>query len=207
MAFVDLENREINCKIVFVGAVGAGKTENLKSIFQQTSPEVRAGLLEFDAAHHATRYFDFLPISMGHFNDYHLKLHLFTLPVHQAFENLRPLILRGIDAYILVVDSRLEYLPDNIKEWQRFKKELTLAGQDLAVLPGVIQYNKRDCGDILSIAHLRQCLNEFNLPEHEAVAAKSIGPLDTLNMVVKKLLEINSVPTQPSPNTQLELPL
>lgn len=199
MALVNIESREINCKIVYIGAVASGKTENLKSVFQHTSPEVKAGVLEFDAKHHVTRYFEFLPISMGDFNDFHLKVHLYTLPVHQAFNRMRPIITRGLDAYVFVVDSRVEQLAANLREWNRFKRDMALAGQDLSTLPAVLQYNRRDNGDVLSIPHLRQCLNELNLAEHEAVATKSIGTMETLNLAVKGLLDANSVKLQPTP--------
>lgn len=193
MAFVNADAREINCKIVYVGASGAGKSENLKAIFHHVSPDVKAGLLEFDTSYQATKYFDFLPISMGQLGDFHLKLHLFTLPVHSAFSQLRPLILRGIDAYVFVADSRMEYLSSGYAELSRFRREMTDQGHDLSIIPGLVQYNKRDLPDAVPIAFLQSCLNEGRLPQQEAVAAKFIGTMETLNLLVKQVFESNAI--------------
>ena len=76
MAVANFETREINCKVLYFGCAGAGKTENLRSIYRKTSPEVLAGLFDMGPVE-SSQTFEFLPISLGYVREYHLKLHLY----------------------------------------------------------------------------------------------------------------------------------
>ena len=71
MAFTNFDTKEINCKIIYFGPRGAGKTENLRSIYKNSADDLRSGLLELDESLGPTRFFDFLPISMGQLRDFH----------------------------------------------------------------------------------------------------------------------------------------
>ena len=46
MAYANFETREIHCKVLYVGAKGSGKTENLKSIFHKTQVRLTREPLE-----------------------------------------------------------------------------------------------------------------------------------------------------------------
>src|SRR5689334_9361348 len=113
MAFTNFDTKEINCKIIYFGSRGAGKTENMRSILANTSMEVKSGLLELDEGSGPTRFFDFLPISLGHVKDFHLKLHLFTLPANPLYESVSSVILKGVDGFVYIADSRVEAMADN----------------------------------------------------------------------------------------------
>ena len=189
MAFTNFDTREINCKIIYFGPAGSGKTANLRSIYASTSNEVRSGLLELSDPGGTTQFFDFLPISLGHIKDFHLKLHLFTIPTNSLYESVSSVILKGVDGFVFVADSRVEALADNIQALLDARRLLTEEGYNAADLPRVIQYNKRDLAEAVPIEVLRQELNQVGSPEHEAIAIRSVGTMETLQSMAKMVIK------------------
>ena len=119
MAFTNLDTKEINCKIVYFGPSAAGKTENLRSIYANSAEEMKSGLMELDDGKGSTKFFDFLPISLGYVKDYHIKLHLFSLPLSNLFETVTSVLLKGLDGIIFIADSRFSRLGANIEELEK----------------------------------------------------------------------------------------
>jgi len=189
MAFTNFETKEINCKIIYFGPRGAGKTENLRSIYKNSSADVRNGLIELDEGQGATRFFDFLPLSMGQVRDFHLKLHLFTLPANPLYESVQSVILKGVDGFVFVADSRVEAMADNVDGMSAARRILAAQGYNVSDMPRVIQYNKRDLGDVLPLELLRQELNPGQLPDQKAIASQSIGTMETLQAMAKLVLK------------------
>ena len=175
MAYANFETREIHCKILYVGAKGSGKTENLKSIFPKTQVRLTREPLAFEDKHNAP--FEFMPISIGQLKDFHVKLHIYTLPEHNLYPTFNMVITRGIDGLVFVVDSSLGALQDNIDAWAKLKDSLTHEGYNLSSLPRVLQFNKRDEHDALSIDALRDEFNTQGLTDIEAVATQHLGTL------------------------------
>lgn len=189
MAFTNFDTREINCKVLYFGPRGAGKTENLRSIYKNTSAEVRSGLLELEDAPGPTKFFDFLPISLGHVKDFHIKLHLYTLPTNSLYESVSTVILKGIDGFVFVADSRVEAMADNAASLNAARRLLTEEGYNVADMPRIVQFNKRDLPDVLPIEILRQELNPGAVPDHKAVATQSVGTMETLQSMAKLILK------------------
>jgi len=188
MAFTNFDTKEINCKIIYFGPAGSGKTENLRSVFNNTSAEVRSGLLELEQPGGATKFFDFLPISLGHVKDFHLKLHLFTLPTNPLYESVASVILKGVDGFVFVADSRVEAMADNVDTMAAARRLLAEEGYNLADMPRVFQYNKRDLPEVVPLDILRHELNPGNAPDHKAVATQSVGTMETLQAMAKLVL-------------------
>lgn len=188
MAFTNFDTKEINCKIIYCGGRGAGKTENLRAVYRGTSAEVKSGLLELEESSGPTKFFDFLPISLGHVKDFHLKLHLYTLPTNSLYESVSSVILKGVDGFVFVADSRVESMADNVEGLVSARRLLTEEGYNVADMPRVIQYNKRDLLDLVPIEVLRQELNPGNVPDHNAVATQGVGTMETLQSMAKLVL-------------------
>jgi signal recognition particle receptor subunit beta len=188
MAFTNFETKEIHCKIVYFGPKGSGKTENLRSIFTQTSHEIKSGLLELKQDDSSTRYFDFLPLSLGELGDFHIKMHLFTLPVSSLYESTASVILRGLDGFVFVADSRADCFVRNIEALNKCKKILMSEGYNVADLPRVIQYNKRDLPDIFPVEILRQQLNPSGYPDIESSATKHLGITESLEAIAQQIM-------------------
>ena len=189
MAFTNFETKEINCKVLYFGPRSSGKTANLRSVYANTSAEVRSGLLELSGNEGPTQFFDFLPVSLGQIKDFHLKLHLFTVPVNSLFESVNTVILRGIDGFVFVADSRIEAMADNIENLRETRRLLTDEGYNYNELPRVMQYNKRDLPEVVPLDVLHQELNSGGAPEHESVATKSLGTMETLQSMAKLVIK------------------
>lgn len=189
MAFTNFDTKEINCKVIYFGPRSAGKTENLRSVLKNTANELRSGLLELDAAEGSTKFFDFLPISLGHVRDFHIKLHLFTLPTNPLYQSVTSVILKGVDGFVYVADSRVEAMADNVEGLRNAQRFLMDEGYNVTDMPRVIQYNKRDLSDLLPIELLRQELNPGHLPDHKAIAAQGVGTMETIQSMAQLVLK------------------
>lgn len=188
MAFTNFDSKEINCKIVYFGAKGAGKTANLRSVLGLLSQEIKQGLFEIEDIG-VTPYFEFLPISLGMVKDYHIKMHLYTLPPFTLYDSVPSTILKGIDGWIYVCDSRISALQENIVELQRAKRLLQEEGHNLGDLPYVMQFNKTDVTPRIPTVVLRRELNTFNVPDVEAVAHQNVGTLETIHAMADLILD------------------
>lgn len=189
MAFTNFDSKEINCKIVYFGCQGSGKTSNLRSIYSSTSQDIQSGLLEFETDEYDKKFFDFLPVSLGHVNDFHIKLHLYTLPHNPLYETVVSTILKGIDGFVFVVDSRFDSMGDNIEAFLHAKRLLSEDGLNPNDLPSVIQYNKRDVQGAVSIEKLRQEFNPLNTADCESIATEDQGTMDTVQKMAKLVLK------------------
>ncbi len=188
MAFTNFDTKEINCKIVYFGAKGSGKTSNLRSVLSLLSQEIKQGLFEIEEIG-VTPYFEFLPISLGMVKDYHIKMHLYTLPPFTLYDSVPSTILKGIDGWVYVCDSRISVLQENIGELQRVKRLLQDEGHNLGDLPCVMQFNKTDLAQRVPTVVLRRELNTFNVPDIEAVANQNIGTLETIQAMADLILD------------------
>jgi len=72
---------------------------------------------------------------------------------------------------------------------QEFLYNLAEQGYSLDKLPYVIQYNKRDLPNILSVEQLRSELNPTGVPDFEAVAVDGVGVFETLKSVSKLVVK------------------
>jgi signal recognition particle receptor subunit beta len=77
----------------------------------------------------------------------------------------------------------------NIASMQNLFENLADYGYDPHKLPVVIQYNKRDLPNIVSVDELRAQLNPYDWPDYEAVAVSGEGVFDTLKTVSKMVLK------------------
>ena len=189
MAFTNFETKEIHCKVVYFGPASAGKTLNLKSVYTTTAGEMKAGMIDMGGSAGPTPFFDFLPVSLGKIKDYHVKLHLYTMPAHTLYETLQHTLMKGLDAFVFVVDSRVESMPDNIESMSYVRRLLGDHGYSVSDMPRVIQYNKRDMDDIMPVSILREELNSGGFPDHEAIATRSIGTLETLQSIAMQIVK------------------
>lgn len=189
MAFTNFQTKEIHCKVVYFGPSRSGKTQNLRSVFHQTSAEVKSGLMELQEQDGSTRYFDFLPLSIGQLGDFQIRMHLFTLPVSNLYHSTSSIILRGVDGFVFVADSRVECLVENVDALRRCRKVLQDEGYNLHDLAKVIQYNKRDLQDVLPVALLRQELNPVGEPDMEASATANFGTVECLESIARQIME------------------
>lgn len=188
MSFVNYINKEINCKIVYFGPAGAGKTANLQYIYAQTSAEDKGQLISPPTTNPHTLFYDFLPLAVGTLRGFKVRFHLYTIPGQNQFDASRRLILRGVDGIVFVIDSNVTRTEDNLESYQNLVKNLEEQGYEIAKIPIVFQYNKRDLPNVSPVSELAKILNPSGAPEIEAIATNGTGVLDTLKALTKIIL-------------------
>ncbi len=177
--------REIIAKVVYYGPPLGGKTTNLRTLYAGYPVGTRGELVVVPAGGDRTIFFDFLPVDAGTLRGMRMRVQLYTVPGQVHYNATRQVVLRGVDAVVFVADSQRELLRSDREAWENLKDNLALQGLSLTELPHVLQYNKRDLQDVLSIEDLDELLNEFNAPFYEAVATTGVGVEETLQGVVK----------------------
>jgi signal recognition particle receptor subunit beta len=188
MSFINYSSREINCKIVYYGPGLCGKTTNLQHIYQKTNPDVKGKMISLATETERTLFFDFLPLALGEIRGFKTRFHLYTVPGQVFYDASRKLILKGVDGVVFVADSQIERMEANVESLDNLKVNLREQGYDLAKIPYVIQYNKRDVPNAAPLAELRRLLNAQGAPEFEACATTGQGVFETLKAVAKLVL-------------------
>jgi signal recognition particle receptor subunit beta len=188
VSFINYAAREINCKLVYYGPGLCGKTTNLQQIYARVDPGAKGKLISLATETERTLFFDFLPLELGNIRGFKTRFHLYTVPGQVFYDASRKLILKGADGVIFVADSQLERLESNIESLENLETNLRDQGQDLAAVPFVIQYNKRDLPNAVSVADLQEALNGRSVPYYEAIAAKGTGVFETLKGAAKLIL-------------------
>jgi len=165
-----------------------GKTTNLQYIFDSTAPQSRGKLISLATETDRTLFFDFMPLELGTVRGFKTRFHLYTVPGQVFYDASRKLILKGVDGVVFVADSQEERMDANIESLYNLEENLQTQGYDLMKIPYVLQLNKRDLGNIISVADLTAELQRKGEPVVEAVAATGQGVFDTLKAVAKQVL-------------------
>ncbi len=195
MPVVQHAAREILLKIVYYGPGLGGKTTNLRHLHANARPDLRGKLLSLDTETERTLFFDFMPVHLGTFKGYTIRLHLCTVPGQIAYDKTRRLVLRNVDGVVFVVDSQRAALDLNFDSIRNLEENLLLQGDDVNVLPLVIQYNKRDLPDVLSIEELRAELSvPHGVQEVAACAVQGQGVFETLKLITRQCLTLVADP-------------
>lgn len=189
MVAINYAFREISCKIVYYGPGMSGKTTNLQYIHQKVPGKTKGELISLATDADRTLYFDFLPINLGAIQGFATKFQLYTVPGQVYYNATRKLVLRGVDGLVFVADSQREKMDDNLESLHNLYDNLKEYGYDKNDLPIVIQYNKRDLPDVLTVPELEAALNPDGFPFFEAVAVNGGGVFDTLKHVIKIVLD------------------
>lgn len=186
MAYLRDESQELFLKVLYFGASASGKTTNLQSLFKHTSPHVP--FRHFDLAPFATNspFFEFLPLELGALKNYKTRLHLYTVPSHDLFTTLNHNLVAGMDGAVFVLDSRLSALAESERHLERMNELLRYSGR--SDIPLVLQLNHRDAPTALPIDALKTGFCREGHSAVEAVAAKSIGVNETLEVLLDRIL-------------------
>ena len=188
MALVNYAAREINCKIVYYGTGLGGKTTNLKYIHGQLAPTTRGELISLATETERTLFFDFLPLDLGSVQGFKTRFSLYTVPGQVEYNASRKLILNGVDGIIFVADSDVMRAKENAESLQNMIDNLAEYNLTLDNIPWVLQYNKRDLANAMSVERMERDLNIRGVPSFEAVASEGLGVFATLKAISKLIL-------------------
>ena len=186
MAFTNTKSKEVHCKLLYFGATGAGKLTSLRSIYRLTSLSYSSNII--DSNDRQPRWFSFLPVSLTHINDFHIKLHLYSANWDRIPKDSHFALLQGVDGIVFVIDSRIEAMASNFEAISQLKSLLLSIDKNLYDIPIVLQYNKRDLSDIVDTVTLTRQFNIFNCPEFESVATRSEGTMEALKGLSRIIL-------------------
>jgi signal recognition particle receptor subunit beta len=188
LSFINFAAREINCKIVYYGAGLGGKTTNLQVIYQKTADQQKGKMISLATETERTLFFDFLPLDLGNVRGFKTRIHLYTVPGQVFYDASRKLILRGVDGIVFVADSQEQRMDANVEALDNLMSNLKEHGYDFNKIPYVLQLNKRDLPNILSVDMLSTELRRKNEAVVEAVAFQGTGVFETLKEIAKQVL-------------------
>ncbi len=190
MAFINYSAREINCKLVYYGPGLCGKTTNLKYIYEKTAADAKGKMISLATETERTLFFDFLPLALGEIRGFKTRFHLYTVPGQVFYDASRKLILKGVDGVVFVADSQEERFEANVESLENLKANLREQGYDYDKIPVVLQYNKRDLLNAVSVDSLREALNPTGkVPDFEAAAQSGKGVFETLKALARLVLQ------------------
>jgi len=188
MVVVSYSGREINAKIVYYGPGLSGKTTNLEKIYDSVPESNRGRMVSMKTQTDRTLFFDLLPLDLGELQGMKTRFLLYTVPGQVYYNATRKLVLKGVDAVVFVADSSPDKMAENRESLTNLETNLKSYGLDIKTMPWVIQFNKRDLPNALSIDQMNQELNRYKVPVFEAQAANGVGVFETLRGVSKILL-------------------
>ncbi len=193
MAIINQATKELQVKIVYYGPALCGKTTNLQQIHAnvQTAPEHKGKLVSLATSSDRTLFFDFLPIEAVAIKGFTTKFQMYTVPGQVIYNTTRQLVLRGVDGLVFVADSQYEKMEENVESFANLEENLKTLKMNLADIPYVLQYNKRDLPNAAPTEYLEFLLNnrEVQVPSFAASANRSEGVFETLNMITRMLLQ------------------
>lgn len=212
MSFINTKAGEIGVKVVYFGPALAGKSTNIRLIHRKTRPALRGRLDAIAGGPEPMLAFDFAPDTLPRIDGrFRVRLHLVTVPGPVLSPASRRLVLKGVDAIVFVADTQeesgeLTRFEENLETMELMMSQLDELGVDTAVMPLVLQYNKRDLTEpgpspadnlpkhcrpvrFSPLDALNEALNPNDVPTVKAIAHQGIGVMDTLRTLVKQLLE------------------
>jgi signal recognition particle receptor subunit beta len=191
MAIINQATKELHVKIVYYGPALCGKTTNIIKIHENVaSVQEKGKLVSLATSSDRTLFFDFLPLEALAVKGFRTKFQLYTVPGQVIYNTTRQLVLRGVDGIVFVADSQYEKMAENVESFANLEENLTALKLNLADVPYVLQYNKRDLPGVAPVEYLDFLLNnrEVQVPSFEACASNCEGVFESLNMITRLLL-------------------
>jgi signal recognition particle receptor subunit beta len=189
LVFFNYTTMQMTAKIVYYGPGLCGKTTNLQHIHRKTAPQSRGEMVSLETQTDRTLFFDLLPLEVGVIGGLRVNLQLYTVPGQVFYNATRKLVLKGVDGIVFVADSQEAMLDANAESLRNLEENLAELGLDLAQVPTVFQFNKRDLRAIVPVETLTRHLNPHGLPHFEAAALHGVGVFETLKAITRLTIQ------------------
>jgi signal recognition particle receptor subunit beta len=189
MVFLNYTAMQMTAKIVYYGPGLCGKTTNLQWIHGHTAPKSRGDMVSLETEADRTLFFDLLPLDVGMIGGMKVRLQLYTVPGQVFYNATRRLVLKGVDGVVFVADSQVPAAEPNEESLSNLRQNLEELGIAPHRVPLVLQYNKRDLRNILSVEALQKALNPNGAPSFEAAAVHGVGVFETLKEISRLSLD------------------
>jgi signal recognition particle receptor subunit beta len=189
LALIDMKNRVIQVKIVYYGPGRGGKTTNLEFIYGKFRERIQSEMVSIKTEGDRTLFFDFLPVDMGRIHDFQIRIQLYTVPGQVKYNATRRLVLNGADGLVFVADSEQSRREKNIASLENLSENLASYNKNIAEMPLVMQYNKRDLEEngvpVLDVETLEKDLNSsLKAPSFPAAAINGKNVAKTLREIL-----------------------
>jgi mutual gliding-motility protein MglA len=189
MVQINFAQKSVTVKIVYYGPGMSGKTTNLEVVHQRAPEGSRGDLTSISTDGDRTLFFDFMPLDLGTVAGMKTQFQIYTVPGQVYYNSTRKLVLQGVDGVIFIGDSSASMMEENLESLRDLHENLTEYGKDMATMPMVVQYNKRDLPDALPVEDLERALNPEGRPFFEAVANTGQGVFPTLKALAALVLD------------------
>lgn len=188
MGILNHETREIQARIVYFGAEGAGTTSNLRFIHRKLRREHRGELQVSEVDGETPARYESLPVELGSVRGYQTSIHIYSVPAGDAHRPLRRRILDGVDGIVFVADLRPPRHAATLVALGELKGHLASYGRSLDDVILIAQYNHRDIADENALDALHRRLGLKPAAHFESVASEGTGVLQTLTSLSKLIL-------------------
>lgn len=176
---VDFAQRELTVKLVYYGPALSGKTTNLQRLHGFVAPECCGRLMAIDTRDDRTIFFDMLPLQFQSEAGLHLRIKVFTVPGQVFHAATRRLVLANADGVAFIADSQVKETRANAASFVDLRDNLKENGLEIAEMPVVVQFNKRDLPSVRSDAEIDELAKRGREPVFKAVATQGTGVLET----------------------------
>jgi len=177
---LDFTARELTIKLVYYGPALSGKTTNLVALHRAAHPDTTGRLMTLETKDDRTLFFDLLPLTFRSAGGLSVRLKIFTVPGQVIHASTRRLVLQGADGVAFIADSQSSETQHNAEAFMDLKENLKAHGMSLRQMPLIIQFNKRDLGEIRSDEEISELARQGREPVYLAVATEGVGTTETL---------------------------
>ncbi len=181
--------REIQFKVVYYGPALGGKTTSLEALHEITDPTGNTQLVSLKTAEDRTLFFDFLPFELGEIEGYKVRLHLYTVPGQVHYNTTRKVVLVGSDAVVFVADSQETMAKENYISWENMKANLLANKIPLDEIPIIIQCNKQDLPEIITVDEILREMKVRGCPAFPSCALTGEGVVETFVRCLQETLK------------------
>lgn len=188
MSSINLHNDEIGIKVVYYGPGLGGKTTSIQHMHKILKPDSRGQLISLATGIDRTLYFDFLPVKLPKIRGFTVRMSLYTVPGQVHYDATRKLVLQGADGVVFVADSQPARHEANVESIDNLYENLRTQGMNPNTVPLVLQYNKRDLGEVMTIEKMDTDLNPRGVPFFETCAVSGEGVFESLKAITKLVL-------------------
>ncbi len=179
MASIDHKRKRISAAVLLYGPPGAGKTTALYALARQLPPGTHGKVGPLHGGDDRLIRLDYRPNDQELVYGYQVSFRLVACPGSIEVDLLRPM-LGAVDAVMFVADSSRQAMQANVKALELLDRMVRSAGRDLADVPMVLLYNKRDLREAVEIRTLEEKLNKNGASYIAASAVRGQGVLDGL---------------------------
>ena len=173
----------------FYGPNEAGKTTSLAYLHRRTRSYTRPeNVTVHDLPVHWPQSFDVVALSQRRVDGLVPRFHLYNAPCSLRDDPTRGQLVADADGIAFVADSQEARSEANVESLEELARNLAAHGRGLDTTPIVLQYNKRDLPDVLSIGELDRLLAAAECPRFVSVATTGEGVFEAFRALGRPMI-------------------